>query len=43
LNDFFKRLKDQMQQRLSAVWSGVQQTAVADEAIDEWLDVSSQA
>jgi len=28
-------LKDQLQQRLSAVWSGVQQTVV-DEVTDEW-------
>jgi len=28
-------LKDQLQQRLSAVWSGVQQTIV-DKATDEW-------
>jgi len=30
LNDFFKHFKEQMQQRLSAVWSVVQQTT------DEW-------
>jgi len=33
-SDFLKDLKEQLQQRLSAVWSGVQQT-VADKAIDE--------
>jgi len=31
----FEILKDQLQQRLSAVWSSVQQTLV-DEASSEW-------
>jgi len=35
LNYFFKYLKEQLQPRLSAVWSGVQQTAV-DEVTDRW-------
>jgi len=37
-DDYFEllvKLKEQLQQRLSAVWPGVQQTAV-DEATDEW-------
>ena len=34
LNDFFKYFKEQLQHRLSAVWSVVQQTIVA-KSIDE--------
>jgi len=31
----FETLKNQLQQRLSAVWSGIEQTVV-NEATDEW-------